>query len=136
MQESIVISTKNTASLDMVIDGTQVRIAFPCTDMTGYKRAVETFRHFDEIRSNLQANAKDKKKTDSKKGARALELVSDMIGEFQDLVKFVIGDEAWEAHFAQIAKVIPLAAWEALAVKIISAYAQYIADATSTEGKL
>jgi hypothetical protein len=135
-QEPIVISTENTGTLSMVIDGNEVKIPFCSTDMNGYRKAVEAFRNFDDIKKRLESNAKDKKSSGPQKGANALELVANMMDEFMVLVRFAIGDEAWDRHFKKITKDISISAWEALAVQVINAYMQYIDGATSTDGKI
>jgi len=135
-EKTVGISTTNQATLSLSIDGAKVEILFPRTDLEGYRKAVEAFRNFDAIKAKLEQNAEDETASDSIRGANALELISDMIEEFQGVVKFAIGEEEWDEHFRKIARLVSLDAWEALAVQIISAYTEYVRLATSTEGKL
>lgn len=134
--QAVAISTANTGTLLMVIDGVEVNIPFCSTDTDGYRKAVEAFRNFDEIKKRLESNSKDASVSGPQKGANALELVADMKDQFKSVVRFAIGEDQWAKHFKKIDNVVPIGAWEALAVQVIEAYMDYIDSATSTAGKL
>lgn len=130
----IVIPQKNTATLELNLNGEDLAIKFPVDSMAGYRQTTEVIKKYKQI-SDKKGLLADEKLTDEQAVDILDESISLMEG-FREAVRVAIRENEYNKHLRSVEDDIPFTAWVQILSEIIAKYAEYFGKVTGTEGEL
>lgn len=130
---TIKISTKKAAVLNLNIDGKDVLIPYSAANIDGYRNVSAVMAKYSRLTN--ESMRLDPANMSQEDALKALDLSIDLIDELRSGVRTAIGRDAYAEYLEAVENDIPLPAWVAMLVAIVAGYNEYFHDVTSTEGK-